>query len=297
MKTHNAVDWRAVGWYTAAVCLVAWTLEIGAMARSPGGVFAAPPSRLVMALAMWCPALCAFAVSRISVSREFPVGGWHIGSGRTIVWAWLGILAIFALAYLLTVTLGLATFDPRLSGAVDRITVLATQRGAPRPPIPGVVATTIFFQSATVGVLATALMTLGEELGWTGFLLPRLLPLGAWKAALIYGVIWGVWHWPLIVAGYNYPDHPAAGVIFMCGATCAIALIQTAVWLRTRSVIATSVTHAVFNAQGHGLWPLAFHVTSPLIGGMTGAIGITICAIAGAVALTRAVPPPRARAA
>jgi membrane protease YdiL (CAAX protease family) len=250
-----------------------------------------------MALAMWCPALCAFAVSRISISREFPVGGWRIGSFRPVAWAWLGILAIFALAYALTVSFGLGTFDPQLSGAVEQIATIARQRGLPRPPMPGVVATAIFLQSATVGVVATTLMTLGEELGWTGFLLPRLLPLGAWRAALLYGVIWGLWHWPLIVAGYNYPGHRAAGVILMCAATCAIALIQTALWIRTRSVIATSVAHAVFNSQGHGVWPLAFHVTSPLIGGMTGAIGITICAIVGAAALTRAVPPLPARAA
>lgn len=40
----------------------------------------------------------------------------------------------------------------------------------------------------------------GEELGWRGYLLPSLLPIGRRKALLLHGVIWGVWHWPLLFA-------------------------------------------------------------------------------------------------
>jgi membrane protease YdiL (CAAX protease family) len=43
------------------------------------------------------------------------------------------------------------------------------------------------------------LATFGEELGWRGYLLPRLLPLGGVKAALMVGLIWGIWHTPLIL--------------------------------------------------------------------------------------------------
>ncbi len=38
----------------------------------------------------------------------------------------------------------------------------------------------------------------GEELGWRGFLLQKLLPLGRRKALLLHGCIWGAWHWPLL---------------------------------------------------------------------------------------------------
>lgn len=40
----------------------------------------------------------------------------------------------------------------------------------------------------------------GEELGWRGFLLQKLLPLGRRKALLFHGAIWGAWHWPLLFA-------------------------------------------------------------------------------------------------
>ena len=65
-----------------------------------------------------------------------------------------------------------------------------------------------------------------------GFLLVRLLPLGRWRAALIYGALWGLWHAPIIVGGYNYPGYPVLGVIMMCALTTAFALTQTALRLR-----------------------------------------------------------------
>ncbi len=53
---------------------------------------------------------------------------------------------------------------------------------------------------------------LGEELGWRGWLLPKLMPLGAIPAILTSGVIWGLWHTPLILLGYNYPGFSAGSV-------------------------------------------------------------------------------------
>src|SRR5699024_11776789 len=52
-----------------------------------------------------------------------------------------------------------------------------------------------------VNSLVSALATLGEEIGWRGWLLPNLRPLGTWPALLLSGVIWGVWHAPLILLG------------------------------------------------------------------------------------------------
>ncbi len=141
--------------------------------------------------------------------------------------------------------------------------------------------------SLTAGVLVTAVAAFGEEFGWTGYLLPALLPLGRWRAALLYGLAWGLWHAPVIVAGYNYPGHPAAGVATMCAFTTAVALVQTAARLRSGSVLLTSVVHAGINAQGRGLWPVLVVDVPPLLGGLTGAVGVASLALVGAWLLAR----------
>jgi hypothetical protein len=41
------------------------------------------------------------------------------------------------------------------------------------------------------------------------------MPLGKWKAYLIVGVIWGLWHAPLIAIGFNYPGMPVLGILMM----------------------------------------------------------------------------------
>ena len=60
------------------------------------------------------------------------------------------------------------------------------------------------FLAILIAPILNALLTFGEEFGWRGYLLPKLLGLGARKALLISGIIWGVWHWPIIAMGYNY---------------------------------------------------------------------------------------------
>jgi membrane protease YdiL (CAAX protease family) len=57
---------------------------------------------------------------------------------------------------------------------------------------------------AAVATLPTLPIMLGEELGWRGYLLPKLMPLGGRKAVLLIGVIHGAWHWPFFPMGYNY---------------------------------------------------------------------------------------------
>jgi hypothetical protein len=48
------------------------------------------------------------------------------------------------------------------------------------------------------------IVSFGEEYGWRGYLLPRLMPLGEIKASLILGVVWSLWHLPVLLAGVLY---------------------------------------------------------------------------------------------
>jgi len=90
----------------------------------------------------------------------------------------------------------------------------------------------------------------GEEYGWRGYLLPRLLPLGEVKATLLLGLIWGLWHLPAIIIGLNYPNQPlwAALAVFTAN---ALLLAFPFTWLYTASggsPFVVGVMHATLNA-------------------------------------------------
>ena len=155
--------------------------------------------------------------------------------------------------YALTVLVGLGRFDPTLASLTARIQEMSRGQTLPHLPPPPVLSAAILAQSLTLGMLVTSVFTFGEEFGWTGYLLVQLLPLGRWRAALIYGAIWGLWHAPIIAGGYNYPGYPVIGVVMMCALTIAFALTQTASRLRFDSVLLTSFFHASINTQGLGI--------------------------------------------
>ena len=277
-----AVDRRGVAAFLVLAYALAWIPEFVALTR---GVRVAPPTAAgtaLLAAVMWAPALAAFAVRRVVTREGFATAGLRVGPRRLYLAAWLGVPLLVTAVYGATLLLGLGTLDPTLGRASEA----ARAAGATVPPAPALAAALVL-GSLTAGVLATALAAFGEEFGWTGYLLPALLPLGRWRAALLYGLAWGLWHAPVIVAGYNYPGHSVAGVATMCAFTTAVALVQTAARLRSGSVLLTSVVHAGINAQGRGLWPVLVVDVPPLLGGLTGAVGVALIAGAGAWLLAR----------
>ncbi len=60
-----------------------------------------------------------------------------------------------------------------------------------------------------VGYPITALLIMGEEIGWRGYLQEKLMiGCGSFKGIFILGLVWGIWHMPIALQGYNFPDHP-----------------------------------------------------------------------------------------
>lgn len=99
------------------------------------------------------------------------------------------------------------------------------QDGAAAPGVlPVSVGVIVASQIASLPVAAVinVLPALGEEIGWRGWLLPKLMPLGPLPALLISGVIWGLWHAPVILLGYNYPDAPGWLALIMMVGMCTV---------------------------------------------------------------------------
>jgi membrane protease YdiL (CAAX protease family) len=92
--------------------------------------------------------------------------------------------------------------------------------------------------------------TFGEELGWRGYLLPQLLPLGQWPALVLSGVIWSLWHAPLILLGFNYPQH--ANILGLLVMTAFCTIYGTLLgWTRlaTGSIWPAVLGHAALDAN------------------------------------------------
>jgi len=102
------------------------------------------------------------------------------------------------------------------------------------------------FNGSTINALAA----LGEEMGWRGFLLGELgEKLGMYFSAIIIGVIWGLWHAPLILVGYNYPHHPDLIGLSMFTLICIVwSIILSQLRVLGRSVIPSSIMHGNINA-------------------------------------------------
>jgi hypothetical protein len=79
-------------------------------------------------------------------------------------------------------------------------------------------------------------------------------------------LVWGFWHAPLIVQGFNYPQHPWAGVFLMNVETLLLAPLFGYVCLKADSVVAAAIFHGTVN----GLSVLA----------TMGLEGATICLLA-----------------
>ena len=96
------------------------------------------------------------------------------------------------------------------------------------------------------------LNTWGEEFGWRAYLLPRLLPLGRRAALALMGLIWGVWHWPVIFMGYeygtNYPGWPWVGPLLFVWVAFGLGTLLGWLALRSKSVWPAAMGHAAMNA-------------------------------------------------
>jgi hypothetical protein len=233
----------------------------------------------IIAGVMWVPTLAALLTIKF-ITHE-PLRSLHLRFGplRPYLVAALVVPAAFALIYGLTWLLGLGKPDWQM----DALRALLTGAGADSSelPRPAVFWPVLFLVSSLVAPFINSIFGLGEEIGWRGFLLPRLLPLGKARAYLLLGVIWGLWHAPLILVGFNYPGYPILGIIWMIGLTTVLGVYINELTLRYRSTILAGWLHGLFNSQGYGIWRVLFPDVNPLLGGVTGLIGIGIWLVLG----------------
>ena len=191
---------------------------------------------------MWCPATAAFLTLLITRGDIGSLGLSRFAP-RFALAGYLIPLAYAAIAYIAVWSFGLGGFPSAegIARLAKSVGWHVTAPGAFIPPYFLLVATTFM-----VGAIARAL---GEEIGWRGFLAPRMVArLGFTWGAILSGAIWASWHIPIMVFGaYN------AGTPFWYGFTCfagfviASAVMLTWLRLKSNSVWPCAILHASHN--------------------------------------------------
>lgn len=106
----------------------------------------------------------------------------------------------------------------------------------------------IFF--AFYGFLNSFMACLGEEIGWRGFLTPELAKFMSFGwVAIISGVLWSVWHWPLIFMGVlgSKGASLAYQLIFFTILLVSMSVIMAYIRLKTGSMLTAAVFHTSHN--------------------------------------------------
>jgi membrane protease YdiL (CAAX protease family) len=241
--------------FLALAYALAWSLGLGFFAlggRVDSGAFVA-----IALLYMFAPAAAAVITEKLIWKEP-----WRDLGLRVPRLPWL-LIAVLLPVFLVVVALALSLALPGVSlmtgldalvGALakklpaQQITDLHGQLEQTFLAKPGVLLLVSFMQVLIAGPSINAVAALGEELGWRGLLLRELEPLGFWRSSLVIGFFWGLWHLPLIAAGYNYPGHSVAGPIMMIVLTILLSPLIGYVRLRAQSVFAAAVFHGTFNA-------------------------------------------------
>jgi uncharacterized protein len=148
---------------------------------------------------MWCPGGAGLLTCKY-LGRDLSSLRWNWGKSRYEIICYFVPLAYGATTYAFVWLTGLGGFYDK--GFVESF----SKEFGLGPLHPWVSIALYFLFTATITVVRDCATTLGEEIGWRGFLVPELAKRNSFAAtAIISGFIWALWHYPifLLANGYN----------------------------------------------------------------------------------------------
>jgi membrane protease YdiL (CAAX protease family) len=272
------MDKKGILAFSLIAMLLAWLLILPLWIGGRG--LRDPFVGILLPAMMFTPALAVLIVTRF-ISPEPNLRratGLRLGRGTGWGWywlfAWIGIPLIVLSTPFFAALFGVFKLDLTEFSGFRALLMQAPGGAAALEQVPIQMIVLSQLVSILIAPALNAIFTFGEEWGWRGYLLPKLLPLGQWPALLISGAIWGVWHAPIILLGYNYPLHPQLGVLLMT-IMCVLAGILFG-WTRlaTGSVWPAILAHAAFNGTA-GILALVGAENQTIDTALAGITGVT----------------------
>ena len=245
---------------------------------------AAQISQLIMAAMMWVPALGA-----VLAGGNLKTLGWKPQvkkNIKVILLSWFLPALLTAIGAALYFLIFPSHFD--LSGsliATEGVMAALQEQGVSYSQYILI----SIIQAVTFAPLLNTFFALGEEIGWRGFMYPQLKErYGRTRGRLLGGLIWGVWHWPLIwLIGYeygtNYPGYPVSGMLLFLVFSVSLGIFCDYAYEKSGSIWLPSLLHGAINAAA-GI-PLAVsgvgvkRLLGPAPVGVIGGIGYVIVGV------------------
>lgn len=257
--------------HALAIFLVLLLLSSGA---GTALAFATGAGSFPLLLLMWSVGLAAMAALKFS-GHTLDALGWQWGPAKYHVIAVALPLGYCVVGYGAAGLSGLVLFP---SGEKMQAMVQALHFDFLSWPLSMIAALALI---ATAGLLQTMTSALGEEIGWRGFLAPRLIrKLGFAGGSLLTGLIWAMWHVPLIlVGGYNGGGDPRleipSFIVMVVSMSAALSWLR----LKAQSLWPCVTMHAVHNLLVQGIFD---RLVTRQSGGITlvGEFGILFAATA-----------------
>jgi len=284
---------RPVLGYFVLTCGLSWGLL--AVFLGMHGRWGTPAAMPVAVLYMFGPAIAA-AIFQRRAERPLSELGTDLRPRRSWLAAWALPVVISLITFALGFTLPSVHFDASMAPFYAKLaeTLPADQVAELRaafaklPVHPALLAAV---QAVLLGPTVNAVVAFGEELGWRGYLFEALKGFGFWRSSALVGLMWGLWHAPIIMLGHNYPDHPYVGVSMMI--VFCLLWAPLFAWVRERSgsVGAPAVLHGTINALA-GVPLMVTQGGSDLLVGVTGAVGLGVVAVANFVLFVARRRPP-----
>lgn len=197
---------------------------------------------------MWCPALAAMATLKLN-RRSLDELGWKWPQARYAVMSWYVPILYAAIAYTIVWVSGLGGFPNH-----EMMQQLVLRMGLRvSPAISTVVYVALI---GTFGLVQSMARALGEEIGWRGFLVPELFKtMGFTSTALISGVVWSCWHYPILIWGdYNAGTPTWYGLTFFTVMVVAISFVFAWMRLKSGSLWVGAILHASHNLYIQGIF-------------------------------------------
>lgn len=263
VSTGIQMNWKKINLYILISCTISWSVAL-VMALAHISITSITGTIFLAVFYMPAPALATFFIQKFMYRENFKPYGWTFDT-KAIAWILLtpllfltltlltfGVIALLGNTHIISHFGQLDFTQEHFNQSLRELAQDKIDLGSIEfPTIPPVLA---FFAMLLQAVIAGSTISLpimfGEEFGWRGLMLSETKQLGFLKSNLLIGMVWGLWHFPVILMGHNYPHHPYAGILMMCLFTISISPLFAYVRTKTKSILGPCMFHGMLNATG-----------------------------------------------